>query len=153
MGQDLRPHPVCVPEGRHTVRLYHGGVPNLRPGDILEPGHDRQVHPGCPWCEARRQGTSGPAGIDPPSQRPDVHMTPHRLYATHYASLYGYGDLYQVEPIGEAVRSTEDSLETWCAPTAVILTVIDRAVRLTNSERRRLARQWITADQLTWGTP
>lgn len=133
------------------MRLFHGGVPGLRPGDILEPGHDRKEHDGCPWCAARAAGVAGPAGIDPPSANQAVYMTPHRLYARHHASLWGRGDLYQVEPIGELVRSTEDSIETWCAPMAVVLVAVDRVVTLTDSERRRLARHWESADRVTWG--
>lgn len=133
------------------MRLFHGGVPGLRPGDILEPGHQRHLKDGCPWCDARAAGETGPAGIDPPSQREAVYLTPHRLYAKHHASLYGRGDLYQVEPIGELVRSTEDSIETWCAPIAVVLVAVDRVVTLTMTERRRLITQWGAADKLTWG--
>lgn len=130
------------------MRLYHGGVPGLRPGDLIEPGHERKAHDGCPWCAARAAGTAGPAGIDPPSERHAVYMTPHRLYAAHHASLWGRGDLYQVEPIGDLVRSTEDTIETWCAPLAVVLVAVDRAVTLTMSERRRLSRHWGAADAL-----
>lgn len=130
------------------MRLFHGGVPGLRPGDILEPGHHRKTLDGCPWCAARTAGTAGPGGIDPPSAHEAVYMTPHRLYALHHASLWGRGDLYQVEPIGELVRSTEDTIETWCAPIVVVLVALDRAVTLTMSERRRLTRHWKAADAL-----
>jgi hypothetical protein len=34
-------------------RLFHGGIPGLRRGDLIEPGHDRQAHDGCQWCAAR----------------------------------------------------------------------------------------------------
>lgn len=133
------------------MRLFHGGVPGLRPGDILDPGHERKEHDGCPWCAARAAGHAGPEGIDPPSTHQAVYMTPHRLYAAYHASLWGRGDLYQVEPIGELVRSTEDSIETWCAPTAVVLVAIDRVVTLTMNERRRLSRHWQAADRIMWG--
>lgn len=133
------------------MRLFHGGVPGLRPGDILEPGHQRKEHDGCPWCAARAAGHAGPEGIDPPATHQAVYMTPHRLYAAYHASLWGRGDLYQVEPIGELVRSTEDSIETWCAPTAVVLVAIDRVVTLTMNERRRLSRHWQAADRIMWG--
>lgn len=133
------------------MRLFHGGVPGLRPGDILEPGHDRKEHDGCPWCAARAAGGAGPEGIDPPATNQAVYMTPHRLYAAYHASLWGRGDVYQVEPIGELVRSTEDSIETWYAPTAVVLVAIERVVTLTMSERRRLSRHWEAADRVMWG--
>lgn len=125
---------------------YHGGVDGLKVGDILTPGHSRKQHDGCPWCEARANGDAH-LGIDPPSERMEVYFTPNRLYAKFHASMYGRGDLYRVEPIGEVTRSTEDSMETYTAPTARIVSVYERAVLLTWSERRRLDREWAAADK------
>ena len=124
---------------------YHGGVPDLRPGDLLTPGHARRQHEGCPWCEARANGGAH-LGLDGPSQREAVYFTPIRLYAKFHASLYGYGDLYRVEPVGPLELSMEDTVETWTAPAARVLSVYDRAVRLTDTERRRLNRLWAEAD-------
>jgi hypothetical protein len=125
--------------------LYHGGFPGLKPGDLLEPGHGRQHHDGCPWCEARKTGGAF-LGMDGPSGRREVYFTPVRLYAKFHASLYGYGDLYRVEPVGRASLSLEDSVETWSAPKARVLSVYDRAVRLTDTERRALDKIWREAD-------
>ena len=128
-------------------RLFHGGAPGLRPGDLILPGHDRSHHDGCPWCEARARGEAH-EGMDGPSQRPDrVYATPNRLYAKHYASLYGRGDLYRVEPVGDLERSTEDTIGTWCAPALRVIAAVDRAVLLTPSERRRLFREWGDSDR------
>lgn len=128
-------------------RLFHGGVPDLRIGDLIEPGHERQHHEGCPWCEARQRGGAH-LGMDGPSQHADrVYVTTHRLYAKHYASLWGRGDLYRVELVGNAGLSTEDSFETYRAPAARVVAVLDRAVLLTMSERRRLDREWGEADR------
>jgi hypothetical protein len=130
-----------------STRLFHGGVPDLRVGDIIEPGHDRRQHDGCPFCEARAKGEAH-GGIDGPSQRPDrVYATTHRLYAKHYASLWGCGDLYRVTTDGLVERSTEDSFESYCAERLVVAGVLDRAVLLTWSERRRLYREWGVADE------
>lgn len=130
-----------------TVRLYHGGVPGLRVGDLLEPGHERPRRDGCPWCEARSKGEAH-LGIDGPSRHPDrVYATTSRLYAKHSASLYGRGDLYRVEPVGEATRSTEDSIESWTAPKFRVIAVLDQMVLLTDRERRRLWREWRIADR------
>lgn len=129
------------------LHLWHGGVPDLRPGDQIRPGQSRPAHPGCPWCEARERGEAGPGGIDPLAFRTDrVYLTPIREYARHYASLYGRGDLYRVEPDGEVERSTEDTIETWLAPAAIVTAVVERAVLLTMSQRRRLGRIWREAD-------
>lgn len=115
--------------------LFHGGVPGLRVGDTITPDHDRRQHDGCPTCETG----------DTPGHHA-VYATTSRLYAAHYASLYGRGDLYRVE-LTDPTRSTEDSIETWHAPTAHIVAVLDRAVLLTMSQRRRLYREWRDADR------
>lgn len=132
-----------------TNRLFHGGVPGLRPGDLIEPGHHRPSHDGCPWCAAREDGT---ATLDPlPAHGDRVYATPHKLYARFYASLYGLGDLYRVAPVGETLPSREDPIETHTAPAYRVTQVVDRAVRLIPAERRRLARQWEAADLETYG--
>ena len=128
------------------MRLFHGGVPGLRPGDLIEPGHTRKVHDGCVWCAAR---AVLPAVLDGNADHADqVYLTPVRMYARYYASLYGRGDLYQVEPLCELARSSEDTVETWRVPAARVLVAVDRAVLLTNSERRRLRRMWGEADSM-----
>ena len=127
------------------MTYYHGGKPGLRPGDLLTPYHDRAGHPGCAFCEARARGETI-KGIDPPSQHESVYVTTHRLYAKHYASLWGYGDLYRVDPLGEFVASEEDTMRAFRCDQARIVSVLDRAVLLTPSERRRIHREWTAAD-------
>ncbi|MCM0622187.1 hypothetical protein [Nocardioides bruguierae] len=136
-----------------TSALYHGGIPGLRIGDLIEPGHARRTHQGCEYCKAREAGQAH-NGIDGPSGRPDrVYATTHRLYAKHYASLWGRGDLYRVEPVGETEQSSEDSFETMIAPAFRVVSVYERAVALTMSERRRLYREWGDADEaMEWST-
>lgn len=133
------------------MRLWHGGIPGLRPGDLIEPGHDRRAHEGCPWCEARTgQAQGGPQPVIDALAREKgrVYMTTDREYARHYASLWGRGDLYRVEPVGDLRRSEEDTVESWTAPAARVLAVYDRAVLLTWSQRRALLRRWTAADEL-----
>jgi len=133
--------------------LWHGGAPDLRPGDTLDGNHERKIHDGCPWCaarEAERAGGPRPL-IDGLSRNTGVYMTTERLYAKCYASLYGRGDLYRVEPIDTPQRSTEDTFPTWWSPAARIVAVVDRAVLLTPSERRRLQRDWARADAAAVG--
>jgi len=126
------------------MRLFHGGAPSLRVGDLIEPGHGRKVHDGCTWCAARAELPPERDGLP---RHPDrVYLTPERWYARYYASLYGRGDLYQVEAIGDLERSTEDNVESWAAPAARIIAVLDRAILLTPAERRRLAILWGRAD-------
>lgn len=130
------------------LRLWHGGFPGLRLGGLIEPGHERQALDGCAYCEARAKGQTH-NGIDGPSEHPGrVYLTTEREYARYHASLYGRGDLYRVEPIGELERSTEDTIPTWHAPAARVIGIYDRAVLLTWSQRRRLNRLWSEADRL-----
>lgn len=127
--------------------LYHGGVPGLRPGQFIEPGHNRKSHPGCLWCEARAAGLAGPGGIDAPSLLTDaVYATTVRLYAKFHASLYGRGDLYRVVPDGPVTASTEDTIPTVTAPRMRVVNLHDRAVLLTDRERRALWRLWTQCD-------
>lgn len=129
------------------TRYWHGGAPGLKPGELLEPGHNRTVD-GCAICEARVSGlTATIAGhaIDPPTGRPThVYITSDREYARFYASMARFGDLYRVEPVGVLEPSTEDPFPTWTTTAARVLAVYDRAVRLTPQQRRRLMRRWPT---------
>jgi len=128
-------------------RLFHGGVPGLQPGDLIEPGHDRNHHDGCPWCEARARGEAH-LGIDPLAEPGRVYCTTNRLYAKHYASLWGRGDLYGVEAVEWMVSSYEDTIESYKTDALRVTSVLERAVLLTPSERRRLLREWTEADRL-----
>jgi hypothetical protein len=130
------------------MMLFHGGVPFLQLGAIIEPGHERQSHDGCEFCAARAQSRAH-LGVDGPSARADrVYCTTNRLYAKHYASLWGRGDLYRVEPVGSILRSDEDTIPSFHAGALRVVAVHDRAVLLTWSERRRLFREWSAADAL-----
>ncbi len=131
--------------------LWHGGVPGLRIGDLLEPGHSRDDrHPGCPWCEARARG-EGFRGMDPPASHPrHVYLTTDREYARYHASLYGRGDLYLAEPIGPTeYAGAEDPFPAWHAPAARVIAVPERAVLLRMSERRKIAIRWARSDGIT----
>lgn len=118
--------------------LYHGGVPFLRVGELIEP-HETKRFDDCPTCRAGRDG----------NHRPDrVFATPVRLYAKWYASKWVLGWIYQVEPVGELESGMDsDSIESWCAPALRVVRVVERAVELTMSERRRLYRMWTEADR------
>lgn len=130
-----------------TVRYFHGGVPGLDVGDIITP-HKPNVVDGCPICAARAAGESytvpGLGVIDPPTGRPErVYVTTDREYGRFHASRYWLGDLYAVEPFGELEASDEGFFPTWCADGAVITSVVSRAVRLTDKQRRTLSRRWL----------
>lgn len=124
--------------------LYHGGVPGLKPGDLIEPGHSRDDrHDDCPLCRMRRDmGADAPTPVG--TRRSDmVYCTTDRLYARLYASLYGRGDVYQVEPVGPLVPSTDegDPEGSWRCRLLRVKRIVDVAVTLSMKERRRLARR------------
>ncbi|MFD8820826.1 hypothetical protein ACFV1C_00405 [Streptomyces sp. NPDC059605] len=130
----------------HAVRYFHGGVPGLNPGDLLVP-HPPAVVDGCPICIAKAAGQQpvvpGLGNIDPLTARPDrLYVTTDREYARFYASKCWLGDLYVVEPKGEVERSAEDFFPTWCVEEAVVVSVVSRAVRLSDKQRRTLLRRW-----------
>ena len=116
--------------------LYHGGVPGLSPGDLIEPGHPRGPY-------RRRFEAFGPLReIDPPARSADlVYLTPSRIYAAGFAHAWPHGDLYRVEPLGVIDVSGEDGVETYTAPAARVIAAVDRAVTLTAREERRATRK------------
>jgi len=132
------------------TRYFHGGIPGLKPGDLITQ-HPPNVVDGCDICAAKAAGqqpvVEGLGVVDPITERPDrVYLTTDREYARFYASKYPLGDLYVVEPDGDLEPSTEDHFPSWTAPAARVVSVYDRAVRLTPHRRRTLLRRWQTAD-------
>lgn len=123
--------------------LYHGGVPGLKPGDLIQPGHSRDdIHDDCPICRQRRElGEDAPEGTRHPE---NVYCTTDRLYAKLYASMVGQGDVYQVEPVGPLTPSTDEGDPEGCyrCPALRVKRIVDVRVTLTMKERRRLARRY-----------
>jgi hypothetical protein len=116
----------------------------MNPGDVILHHDGRKKHPGCAICEARERGEST---IDPKSAKLAVYVTSDKEYARHYASLWGYGDLYVVRPVGQTEPSDEDPFPSWTCEGARVVSVFQRAVRLTDSQRRSLYRRWKAADE------
>ncbi|MBW3088809.1 hypothetical protein KIH77_08745 [Bifidobacterium sp. 82T24] len=127
--------------------LYHGGVPGLKPGDLIEPGHSRDNYDDCPICRMRRErGEDAP--IDATKHPNQVYCTPDRLYARFHASMYGRGDVYQVRPVGcELTASEEDPIESYRCVRLEVVRIVDASVELSWKERRRLYRRWTRADR------
>lgn len=123
------------------LRLWHGGAPGLRPGDLIEPrpeGDTRHLIDGCPTCEAMRSH-------DRPEDlaRPDrVYVTSDRQYERIYAAGYPRGALYRVEAVGEMEETTgvHDPAPSWAVLAARVLAVYDACVTLSPSELRRVRR-------------
>jgi hypothetical protein len=132
------------------MRYFHGGIPGLRPGQLITP-HPPNVVDGCKVCAAKAAGqqpvVEGLGVVDPLTERPDrVYVTTDRDYARFSASKFPRGDLYVVEPVGDIEPSTEDHFPTWCVPAARVVSVYDRYVQLTSKQRRSLLRRWTAAD-------
>lgn len=108
--------------------LYHGGVPGLRPGDRIVPGHPSG--PGRPQLDPEEM-----AGLE------NVYVSTSRLYASCYAHLYPLGDLYRVRAVGDLELSLNDATESYTTPEAVVVAALNRAVRLTPTELERAARE------------
>ena len=118
--------------------LYHGGAPDLQPGDSIEPGHSRDNYDDCPICRARREkGADAIEGTGHPEQ---VYCTRYRDYAALYASMYGKGDVYQVRPVGELEASDEDFDGCYRCDRLVIVRAVERHVTLTPKRRRKVIR-------------
>lgn len=126
-----------------TGTLYHGGVPGLRPGDRIDPGNAEHRHiDGCPICEAHANGNT--IAIDPLTPEGWVYATSDRPYGRFYASRAGLGTLYRVtlDPATTEPSTEDPDFPTWRATSAVVFSVLERGVRLTMRERRRLYVRW-----------
>ncbi len=93
----------------------------------------------CPICTATREGI--PTPFDLPTPEGWIYATEDRQYARFYASLCGLGTLYRVR-LDDPEPSTEDLFPSWRARSGVVVSVLERAVRLTMKERRRLFIRW-----------
>lgn len=154
---------------------YHGGVAGLVPGDVLVPSPAHQ-NDGCPICDSRARGEvftalmgrtwatqlGGERGarmlailegapddevIDAPTGLVAVYITVDLDYATWYAARSGHGDLYEVAPTGPVAPAEEDHFAlSYVVPSAVVVRVLRRGVRLDRRERRRINRRWLRAD-------
>lgn len=118
-------------------RLWHGGPPDLHPGDLIFPDPDRAAHllDGCPTCEARRAGAQLPEDDNDPTV---IYITSDREYARLYAAGWPRGDLYRVNPNGP-LTPTDDPLPSWSCASATVVSVYDRCVRLAPARVRRIA--------------
>ena len=129
----------------NPTRLFHGGVPRLHPGDVIEP-HEPNYVDDCPICEAHRKGAEIAVQgqiIDPANHAPEyTFATSDREYARFYASKFPHGDLYVVEPLDELVASECDPFPTWLCKKLRVRSVYERCVELTMPQRRRLAKRW-----------
>ena len=106
-----------------TERLWYGGEPGKKPGDIIA-------------ATAETRGNTG-----------TVLVTTDRDYARQFAANAPLGDLYRVEAVPgmDLSRAEGHSLPTFEAPAVRVLSVYDRAVQMTPTQRRSLMRRWAAA--------
>lgn len=124
------------------MRLWHGGAPGLRPGDILtgDPARRTNLIDGCPVCEARAAGAPLPGDDLDPTK---VYIASDREYARVYAAGWPRGDLYVVRPIGPMVPTGDaDERPSWAVTAAEVVSVYDRCVTATPKQVRRWLRMF-----------
>lgn len=124
---------------------FHGGIPGFKAGDVLDAVPYRNRRASCGWCSAHANvllstGEAPGYGADEVCAHA-LYVTSSRLYAKARAAMWGYGDVYRVEPVGDLVQKTDPDLcLEWDVPAARVLAVYDRVVRLSRSEVNRLRR-------------
>lgn len=134
-------------------RYWHGGAPGLRKGDVISPrpeGDHRHLVAGCKVCEARRKA----APLDEDDNDPGlIYVTTEKDYARVYAFGYPNGALYRVQPIGDLQsRDGHDVAPSWGCTSAVVLSVYDGYVTMTEKEVRKIMAGYArTALQLLKG--
>ena len=127
----------------NRLRLWHGGAPGLRVGDLIEPrAKDDQRHlvDGCPTCEAMKSHER-PEGL---AKADRVYVTTDREYARIYAAGYPRGGLYRVDPVGDMEETTgiDDPAPSWAVPAACVVAVYDAVVVWTPKDTRRAMRRF-----------
>ncbi len=105
---------------RRPLKLYHGGVPGLMPGEKLQPPSLSGV-PSCSRLDSRH------------CQPDRIYLTTDSEEAAVYAALapwHGHGDVYEVEPDGELEPEaiSEDGTGSYAVSAATVVAVVRRAV-------------------------
>jgi hypothetical protein len=123
--------------------LYHGGAPELRIGDVIEPrtaDDTAHLRDDCPVCQARKNGQQLDSDDNDPAL---VYATTDRQYARIYAAGYPDGGLYRVDPLGDLIdRSDHDAAPSWGCSALRVAAIIDPLVRLSPKRVRALLRRW-----------
>lgn len=105
------------------TRLWHGGIPGLKVGDLIRPASETGTEHSISRRAAGLGGTRDHV-------RPDrVHLTSDRNAARAYAAAYPNGALYVAEPIGDTEPDPDASDIAVRCPRARITAVYDPCVR------------------------
>ncbi len=117
------------------MRYWHGGVPGLKPGDVLVPPEVSGVSDAL--SEYREM-----FGVDPALLRRDrVYVATDRQVARAYAAFRPSGSLYEVRPEGVLEPDPDCSVDglSWQCERAVVVSVVDPLVWF----RGRPLRHWM----------
>lgn len=118
--------------------LYHSGVPDLKPGDTIEPGHSRDNHDDCPICRARHEKDA--STIETAGHPEQVHRTRYRDHAAFHTSTHGKDDVYQARPVGRVEDSEEDFNGSYRYDRLMAVRAIERHITLTPKHHRKIIR-------------
>ena len=115
------------------VRYFHGGVPGLKPGDL--------VLPAATTGTARTLTKYGIELGGDHVRRDRVYVTTGRDVGRAYAAFYPDGALYTVQPHGDLEPDPDCGIDglSWQCQTATVLTVVDYAVLF----RTRTVDRWL----------
>lgn len=115
------------------MRYFHGGIPGLKPGDLLLP-------PDTTGTE-RTLTTYGEQLGSNAVRRDRVYVTTGRDVARVYAAFHPDGALYEVEPDGDTTPDPDCTVPgvSWECPAARVLRVVDPVVLL----RGRSVDAWV----------
>jgi hypothetical protein len=103
------------------VRYFHGGVPGLKPGDLIRPAISLGIHK-----------------VKTPNQ---PRYSPRRVYITRlrwYAELFANGakgDVYEVKPVGRALRDLDAKSSFHCSCAEVVAVVAEHPVPMPERAR------------------
>ncbi|MFI1165589.1 hypothetical protein ACH4UM_18735 [Streptomyces sp. NPDC020801] len=139
--------PATATTHRAPVRYFHGGIPDLKPGNLVLP-------PDITGTSRTLAEYSEQLADSDHVRRDRVYITTGRDVAKVYAAFYPDGALYEVEPDGETVPDPDCSVPgvSFECPAARVLRVIDPVVLLrarpVNAWVRQLNRSTDAAGQL-----
>ena len=118
------------------MAYFHGGVPGLKPGDLILP-------PDQTGAEHRLSAVSAELGAPAHATRTDVvYLATDRNVARAYAAFYPDGTLYRVQPIGREPEPDPDCEMpglSWQCSAAEVVGVVDPVVLF----RDRTPERWI----------
>lgn len=142
------------------MRLYHGGVSGLKPGQLLLPPCETGHVPARLTTGKLFDGESVEDYLGPDINRGDrVYLTPDREFARAYAAMIGvmsgsgYGSLYVAEPVGPAEPDPDIPQASVQCARAVIRSVYDPVVTMGFDQIVRRVSRYISLNPVMVSDP